>query len=80
MPSATADLNCQAVAAAAASPSTSVRRRPSAVPTGGPDRLAGDEQARADQIALLDGGLDAPVAAARVAHRGEAAVEHGAQP
>src|SRR5262245_51546449 len=50
------------------------------MPAGGPNRHAGDEQARPDQITLFDGGLDAPIAAARVAPGGEAAIEHGAQP
>ena len=35
---------------------------------------------RGPEMARFDRGLDAPVAAAGVAHRGEAAVEHGAQP
>jgi len=46
----------------------------------GPDRLASDEKAGAHEMALLDGGLNAPVASARVAHGRKAAIEHGAQP
>ena len=49
-----------------------------AVAAGRADRLAGDEEARAGDQARLDGGLDAPVGAAGVAHRGEAAIDHAA--
>ena len=47
-----------------------------AVAAGRADGAAGDEEARAGDQAGLDGGLDAPVGAAGVAHRGEAAVDH----
>ena len=49
-----------------------------AVAAGLAQRLAGDEQARALEQALLDRGLDAVVGAAGVAQRGEAAMQHGA--
>ena len=49
-----------------------------AVAAGLAQRLAGDEQARAFEQALLDRGLDAVVGAAGVAQRGEAAMQHGA--
>ena len=47
-----------------------------AVAAGRADGAAGDEQPRARDQAGLDGGLDAPVGAAGVAHRGEAAIDH----
>ena len=40
------------------------------------DRSARNEQPRARNVGLLERRLHAPVRAARVAHRGEAAVEH----
>src|SRR5260370_41029210 len=46
---------------------------------GGADRLAGDIKPWTDNMPGFDGCLDAPVGAASVAHRREAAVEHGAQ-
>ena len=49
-----------------------------AVPAGGAERLAGDEQPRPRQQPLVGRLLEAPVGAAGVAHAGEAAIEHGA--
>ena len=45
---------------------------------GGADRLAGDINPRTDDMSGFDRGLDAPVGAAGVAQRGEAAVQHRA--
>ncbi len=49
-----------------------------AVAARGADGAPGDEQARAGQEPALDRRLDAPVGPARVAHGGEAAVDHAA--
>jgi hypothetical protein len=46
----------------------------------GTNGLACDEEPRARDVSGLDRGLDAPVGTSGVAHGGEAAVEHGAQP
>ena len=72
-------LELQAVAADARSAHV---RSPAAVGVAAsrPDRLAGDEHARPDEMPRLDGRLDAPVASARIAHRREAAIDHGPQP
>ena len=75
------DRRLEGQAAAAGAAAVDIRAAPAVgVAARGPDRLAGDEQARADEMTLLDARLDAPITSARVAHRGEAAVEHGAQP
>ena len=50
------------------------------VAAGRADRAAGDEEARARDQARFDGRLGAPVGAAGIAHRGEAAIEHAFQP
>ncbi len=49
---------------------------PVAVAAGLGDALPGDEQARPDEMPRLDRLADAPIGAADVAHRGEAAIEH----
>src|SRR5215467_7139441 len=46
----------------------------------GPDGLASDEKAGANEMALLDAGLYAPIASSGVAHGRKAAIEHGTQP
>src|ERR1035438_5624723 len=46
---------------------------------GRADRLTGDIKPWTDDMSGFDGCLDAPVGPAGVAHRREAAVEHGAQ-
>ena len=55
-----------------------VRKRMIGVAAGLAQRLAGDEQPRADEQALFHRSLEAPVGAAGVAQRGEAAVQHRA--
>src|SRR5262245_25596943 len=69
-------LELQSIAASAA---VHISGSPAAVGMSArrPDRLTGDEQTRADEMALLNRGLDAPVTSACIADRCEAAIEHG---